>query len=58
MKTSILVYAFGLILILVSIILVLNNPNSGRTQLIAGGITFIGFILNIVGFAMKRTKLN
>jgi hypothetical protein len=58
MKTSILVYASGLILILVSIILALNNPNSGRTQLIAGGITFIGIILNIAGFVMKRTKLN
>jgi len=56
MKTSNFIYATGLILIAVSIGLIVLHSDSGRTQLIAGGLTFIGFPLNIAGFAIKRTK--
>lgn len=53
MKTRDFIYATGLILIAVSIGLIVLYPDSGRTQLIAGGLTFIGFSLNIDGFIMK-----
>lgn len=58
MKTSILIYTIGLILIAASIALVVLNPDSGQTQLIAGGLTVIGFPLNIAGFAMKKKTPN
>jgi hypothetical protein len=56
MKKSILIYTIGLILFAASIILMVFIPDSRRIQLIAGGLTFMGFLLNIAGFAMKRTE--
>jgi len=56
MKKSILIYTIGLILFAVSVMLIIFIPDSRRIQVIAGGLTFIGFLLNIGGFAMKRTE--
>ena len=54
MKTNILIYLLSIILLICSFILVVEYPNAQRTQLIAGGLAFIGFLLNITGFAMKK----
>ena len=54
MKANILIYVLSLLILAVSIILVVEYPNSQRTQLIAGGLAFLGFLLNITGFAMKK----
>ena len=58
MKTSILIYTIGLILIATSITLVVLYPDSNRTSMIAGGLAIVGFILNIAGFNMKSTPNN
>jgi len=49
-----LIYVSGLILIGISIFLLLQYPNSGRTSLIAGVIIFLGFALNITGYLLNR----
>ena len=51
-----LLYIFSLIILVVSIVLVVLYPNSGRMGLIAGGLTPIGFILNIASFVLKKDK--
>ena len=56
MKTNILTYILSLIILIVAIILVVENPDSGRIQLIAGGITMLGFSLNIFSFVTKPLK--
>jgi hypothetical protein len=56
MKTSILIFTIGLILIAASITLILLDPNSGRTLSISGLLTFFGFPLTIAGFALKESK--
>lgn len=52
-----LVYVTSLIFIVIAIVLIIEYPNSGRMQLIAGGLVFIGFALNIAGFSLKDKKL-
>lgn len=54
MKPSYLLYIVSLIVLVVSIYLAVEYPNSGRIQMIAGGIALIGFALNIAGFALKK----
>lgn len=48
-----LIYSISLILMLFSIYLIIEYPNSGQTNLIAGGLIFIGFTLNIIGYSLK-----
>ncbi len=45
-----LTYVASLILIGVSIFLLIEYPNSGRMSLIAGALTTIGFISNILSY--------
>ena len=52
MKNS--VYITSLVFIAISIVLIIEYPNSGRMQLIAGGLVFLGFALNIAGFSLKN----
>ena len=54
MKTSILLYFSGLKFLVVSIVLIVLYPNSGKTQLIAGGLTVVGFATNKAGFFLKK----
>ncbi len=54
MKTNILIYLLSLIILIVSIFLVVEYPNSGRIQLIAGALTPLAFILNIVSYLTKN----
>lgn len=49
-----LIYISSLILIGISIFLLIEYPNSGRMSLIAGVMTFIGFALNIAGYALIK----
>ena len=56
MKISIFIYTAGLILIAMCILLMLHYPDSNRFQMIAGSLILVGFLLNITGFVMKRSK--
>lgn len=47
-----------LLLIAASILLIVFNPDSNRTYLIAGDLALLGFPLNIAGYVMKKTKSN
>ena len=51
-----LIYISSLILIGISIILLIEYPNSGRMNLIAGAITFLGFTLNIAGYSLNKNR--
>ncbi len=48
-----ILYITSLIIILVSVFLIIQYPESGRINLIAGGLFPIGFILNILGFRLQ-----
>ena len=48
------IYISSLILIGISIFLLVEYPNSGRMSLIAGVLTFVGFALNIAGYALNK----
>ena len=48
-----IIYITSLLIILVSVFLMIQYPESGRMNLIAGGLFPIGFILNILGFRMQ-----
>jgi hypothetical protein len=52
MKNS--VYITSLVIIAISIVLIIEYPNYQRMQLIAGGLVFLGFALNIAGFSLKN----
>ena len=48
-----ILYISSLIIKLVSVFLIIQYPESGRINLIAGGLFPIGFILNIFGFRLQ-----
>lgn len=54
MKNS--VYLTSLVIIALSMVLIIEYPNSGRMQLIAGGSISLGFALNVAGFSLKIKK--
>ncbi|WP_297093226.1 hypothetical protein [uncultured Draconibacterium sp.] len=62
MKTNISIYILSLIVLVTGIVLTVENPDSGRMQLIAGGLTFLGFTLNILSFLktyfQRKAELN
>ena len=53
-----IIYTASLLIILLSVFLMIQYPESGRMNLIAGGLFPIGFIMNILGFRMhtKNSK--
>jgi hypothetical protein len=51
---KILVYVTSLIFSVIPIVLIIEYPNSGRMQLIVGGLVFIGFALNIARFSLSK----
>jgi hypothetical protein len=55
MKTNNLIYILSLIIIATAIFLIVVYENTGRIQLIAGGLTLGGFLLNIAGFVLKKS---
>lgn len=56
MKTHITAYTFSLLLLFCSISLLASFPNNSRLSLIAAGISFIGFLLNIIVFLDLTAK--
>ena len=54
MKTKYLLYIASIIFLAGSMYLLVVYPNSGKMNMIAGTLAFIGFPLNIGGFAMKK----
>jgi hypothetical protein len=48
-----IIYIASLLIIIVSVFLMIQYPESGRMNLIAGGLFPIGIVLNFVGFRMQ-----
>lgn len=48
-----IIYITSLLIILVSVFLMVQYPESGRMNLIAGGLFPIGIVLNFVAFRME-----
>jgi len=57
MKTNSVLYLTSLVILAGAIYLVVEYPNSGRYSSLAGGLTMIGFALNIAGYALKKQKV-
>lgn len=53
-----IIYLLSLIVLATAIFLIIEYPESGRIQVIAGAILIIGFILNIFGFLFKASANN
>ena len=51
-----IIYITSLLIILVSVFLMIQYPESGRMNLIAGGLFPIGIVLNFLGFRMQPTN--
>jgi hypothetical protein len=56
MKAGILFYIISLIVLAGVIFMVVEYP-SNQVQMLAGGLTMIGFSLNIVGYLMKKKSV-
>ncbi len=56
MKINNLIYALSLIVLIVAIFLAIENPDSNRVQLIAGGTVGIGILLNIFSFFTRKAN--
>jgi len=54
MKTNVLLYIFSLVILTIAILMVVLYPEINRVQAIAGGLTMVGFSLNIAGFVLKK----
>ena len=50
-------YIFGIVVIAISIVLIIEYPNYQRVQLIAGGFVVLGFVLNVTGYSLKDKNL-
>ena len=50
MKNHLAAYVFSLLLLVCAISLLVSQPQSGRFQMIAGGISMIGLFMNIMVF--------
>lgn len=48
-----IIYITSLLIILVSVFLMIQYPESGRLNLIAGALFPIGIVLNFLGFRMQ-----
>lgn len=51
-----LIYPLSLVILATAVYLILNFPESGRMNLIAGGLITIGFVLNIVGYFVMKSR--
>ncbi len=56
MKASILFYIISLIVLAGVIYMVVEYPSS-QVNMLAGGLTMIGFLLNIAGYMMKKKSV-
>lgn len=55
-KMQKLIYPLSLLLIAVSVVLIVQYPNSGRIALIAGMLLPLGFVLNIAGYLLIKGR--
>ncbi|MEQ8629463.1 hypothetical protein [Ekhidna sp.] len=53
MKTNTLIYAASLVLIIASMYMIVENPDTNRNAMIAGGIALVGLVFNVVSFMTK-----
>ncbi len=58
MRTITILYVISLILIVTSMLLVVEFPNSGRMNVIAGVIAPLGIFLNIAAFILSCNNKN
>jgi len=56
MKASILFYIISLI-VLAGVIFMIVEYRSSQVEMLAGGLTMIGFSLNIAGYLMKKKSV-
>jgi len=56
MKASILFYIICLI-VLAGVIFMIVEYRSSQVEMLAGGLTMIGFSLNIAGYLMKKKSV-
>lgn len=52
------IYPLSLIVIAVAIYLAMEFPESGRMNMIAGGLIALGFMLNISGYLLLKGRLS
>ena len=57
MKSINFLYAISLVILAAAIYMVVVYPANSKVQLIAGALTFIGFVLNIATYVFKRKGL-
>lgn len=57
MKTINFLYAISLVILAAAIYMVDGYPANNRVQAIAGALTLVGFVLNIVTYVFKRRGL-
>ena len=50
-------YFLGLLILAISIFLLVEYPQSGRINMIAGALTAVGFGFNLSGYLMLQHKL-
>jgi hypothetical protein len=55
-KMKNILHIISLVIIATSIVLIIEYPNYQRIQLIAGGLAFLGFVLNISGYTVRDKK--
>jgi hypothetical protein len=55
MKASILFYIISLVILATAIFMAVQYP-SNQVQSMAGGLTLIGFSLNVAGYLLKNRK--
>ena len=53
-----IIYPLSLLILGIAMFLIVNYPDSGRMNMIAGGLFTTGFTLNIAGyFVMKMSQM-
>lgn len=50
------IYPVSLLTIATAMYLIVTYPDSGRMNMIAGGLFALGFILNIVGYFVTKSQ--
>jgi hypothetical protein len=57
MRTINFLYAISLVILAIAIFMVVVYPANNMFQTLAGALTLIGFVLNIVTYVFKRRGL-
>lgn len=57
MKTISLIYVISLLILATAIFMVVGFPGINKAQVIAGGLTFVGFALNIATYVFRKREI-